>query len=297
MRVAIAILIFSAVAFAQSLVPQGASAAKELISETPNPAGFAAPVNLAPDLPPVPRGKTTVIGGAIRNVDHLRDELTLNIYGGHPMRVFFDERTKIYVNGQPAALSDLHPGERVSVETQLDGEDIFARSIHSLTQSLDGQCHGQVLAFDRAKGELLIRDGLAPQPIRVEVPAHINIAGEGQQAASPTALAPGALVAVTFRSDGNGHAIANQISVLASPGSAFVFTGVVTYLDVHDGVLALLDPLNQKRYEISFDPQSPVRSGLREGLNVTVNASFDGSRYSARTITFNKPAAAAGAPQ
>jgi hypothetical protein len=297
MRVAVLVLILSALAFAQSLVPQGASAAKELISETPNPAGFAAPVNLAPDLPPVPRGKTTVIGGAIRSVDHLRDELVLNIYGGHPIRVFFDQRTRIYRNGQPAELSDLHPGERVSVETQLDGEDIFARSIHSVSQSVDGQCHGQVLSFDAAKRELLIRDGLAPQPIRVEVPANISIVGEGQQAASPAALAPGALVAITFRSDGNGHAVANQVSMLAAPGSAFVFTGVVTYLDVHDGVLSLLDPVNQKRYEISFDPQSSVRASLHEGLNVTVNAGFDGRHYTARTITLNKPAAGAATPQ
>src|SRR5579863_5146641 len=84
----------SSAMFCQSLSPQASTAAQELISETPTP-GFASPVNLAPALPPVPTGKATVIGGSIRNVDRLRDELTLNIYGGHPMRVFFDERTQI----------------------------------------------------------------------------------------------------------------------------------------------------------------------------------------------------------
>lgn len=292
MRAAIlTVILLSGIAFSQSLSPQATTAANELISETPNPGGFAAPVNLAPALPPVPHGKATVIGGSIRNVDHLRDELTLNIYGGHPLRVFFDERTQIFRNGEKVSLDDLRPGERVSVETLLDGEDVFARSIHSLSQSLDGQAHGQVLSFDRASGELLIRDGLAPWPIKVQVPANAAITGQGEKTLSSAALMQGSLVAVTFRPDGNGRAIANQISVLATPGSAFVFSGVIDYLDVHAGVLVLVDPRDQSRYEISFDPRSPVRASLHEGTGVTVNANFDGSHYSAHTITLNQPPA------
>lgn len=284
MRIAILLILLSGMAFGQALTSQS-SATKELISEAPIPGSFAAPVNLAPDLPAMPRGKTTVIGGSIRNVDHLRDELTLNIYGGHPLKVFFDERTRIFRNGQAASLDDLRPGERVSVETLLDGDDVFARSIHSLTQSVDGQCHGQVLSFDPASRELLVRDGLAPKPIRVQVPAGTTIVGEGQQKASASSLARGALVAVTFRPDGNGRAVANQISILATPGSAFVFSGIVSFLDVHRGVMVLVDPRDQSRYEISFDPRSPVRGSLHEGVGVTVTAGFNGEQYAARQIT------------
>lgn len=284
MRIAVLMLILSGMAFSQVLSSHDAGVAQELISAAPTPGGFATPVNLAPDLPPVPRGKTTVIGGSIRQVDRLRDELTLNIYGGHPMKIFFDERTHVFQDGQAASLSDLKPGERVSVETLLDGEDVFARSIHSLSHSVDGQCHGQVLSFDAAKRELLIRDGLAPQPIKVLVPATATIVGQGQQAASPTALARGALVAVTFRSDGSGRALASKISVLASPGSNFIFSGIVSYLDVHRGVLVLLDPRDQSHYEITFDPRSPVRSSLHEGEAVTVTAGFNGEQYAAKQI-------------
>lgn len=290
MRVVLLVVILSGMAFSQALSSQGSISAKELIAATPDPSGLAAPVNLAPDLPPVPRGKATVIGGSIRTVDHLRDELTLNVYGGHPMKIYFDQRTHIFRDGQPASLGDLRPGERISVETLLDGDTIFARSIHSLTQSIDGQCHGQVLSFDAVKRELLIRDGLAPQPIKVQVPAGATIVGEGQQTASRTALSRGALVAVTFRSDGNGRAIANKIDVLATPGSAFVFNGVVSYLDVHRGVLVLADPRDQSHYEISFDPRSPIHSSLREGQGVTVTAGFNGEHYAAQQIVIHPPA-------
>lgn len=290
MRVLFLIVVLSGMAFSQTLSPQAPSIAKELISETPAPGGFASPVNFAPDLPPMPRGKATVIGGWIGKVDQLRDQLTLNVYGGHPLKIFFDERTHIFRDGQSASLKDLHPGERVSVETLLDGDDIFARSIHSLTQSIDGQCHGQVLSFDAANRELLIRDGLAPQPIKVQVPAAATIVGEGQQTASVTALASGALVTVTFRSDGGGHAIADKIAVLASPGSAFVFNGIVSYLDVHRGILVLTDPRDQSHYEITFDPRSTVRNSLREGVGVTVTAGFNGEQYAAKQIVVHSPA-------
>jgi hypothetical protein len=43
-----------------------------------------------PPLPKTPLGKTTVIGGMIRNVDPVRDQLTLGIYGGgKPIKILF----------------------------------------------------------------------------------------------------------------------------------------------------------------------------------------------------------------
>ena len=49
-----------------------------------------------PDLPPQPKGKTTLIGGRIRIVDHVRDRLILDIFGGGHITVLFDERTHMF---------------------------------------------------------------------------------------------------------------------------------------------------------------------------------------------------------
>lgn len=277
------VFILSGVAVAQNLTPTSAPAGKEAFACSP--AGASPAVNFAPDLPPSPKGKTTVIGGAIRNVDRLQDKLTLNVYGGRDMKIFFDARTEIYRDGQRVALSDLKPGERISVETLLDGEAVFARSIHMLTQSLDGECRGQVVSFNRADGVLSIRDGIAPDAIKVHIPATAVIVGQGQETASAANLGPGALVDVTFASDGDGRAVARQVSILATPGTPFVFSGVVDFLDFHSGLLVIHDPRDDKKYEISFAPEQSKRGELREGIGVSVTAAFDGSRYKAQQIT------------
>jgi hypothetical protein len=287
LEIVVLVIVLGGLAFAQALAPQpspaGEAASIENLAATPA-------VNLAPDLPPSPTGKTTVIGGAIRTVDRLQDKLTLFVYGARDMKILFDERTEVYRGGQRVSLSDLKAGERVSVETLLDGEAVFARSIHMLSQSIDGDCRGQVLSFDRDHGLLSIRDNLAPDPIRVQVSAATSIVGQDQQALSASNLLPGSLVSATFRPDGNGRAVAGQIVILASPGTNFVFTGTVDFLDLHSGLLVLLDPRDQKRYEISFNPRLPGHESLREGVGVTVTAGFDGSRYKARDIAVNAPA-------
>ena len=52
-----------------------------------------------PALPPAPRGKSTIIGGEIRRVDPVRDELTLRVFGQHPVKILFDDRTQVYLDG------------------------------------------------------------------------------------------------------------------------------------------------------------------------------------------------------
>jgi hypothetical protein len=287
MRVLVLTVVLSASALFAS---DSSSAAKNLPPETAGIPDVPAAMNLAPDIPSVPKGKATVIGGAIRNIDRLQDRLTLAVYGGKDMKIFFDQRTQVFRDGQSVALNELKPGERISVETLLDGELVFARSIHALTQSLDGECHGQVISYDRASGEMLVRDGLAPDAVKVRIPAGATIVGKGQETASAASLGPGALVAVSFVPDGNGHAVARQVSILAEPGSAFVFSGTVSYLDLHSGVMVVVDPRDQKRYEISFDPRTSVRASLREGIGVTVTAGFDGRQYSAKQIQIDPTA-------
>jgi hypothetical protein len=278
-----ALAILSSVAFAQG--PSATVAPPTSNTEQPS-ANVEAAANTLPDLPQLPRGNSTVMGGAIRKVDRVRDQLTVAVFGGRDLRVLFDERTAVYRDGVRTSLADLRDGERVSVETMLDGSAIFARSIHMLSQPLQGECQGQVVYFDRSRGELTVRDTLSPEPVKLRVSAATKIGREGQEALSSANLGAGALVNVVFEPDGSGHDVARQIAILATPGNAFVFTGRVTFLDLHSGLLVLVDPRDKRPYEVGFDPSRVSASrNLHEGDDVVVTASFDGTRYKASAIT------------
>src|SRR5271165_6578305 len=80
-------------------VAQSAQAALAPSAVTVN--GHAAPM-LA--LPPLPGGKSTVLGGSIRGVDPVRDQLVLDVYGEKPMKVLYDERTQIFRDGKRISL-------------------------------------------------------------------------------------------------------------------------------------------------------------------------------------------------
>ncbi len=282
------VAILSGVALAQSSSSVDSKAAADpndrLASKLEGPSVFL------PDVPDVPKGKSSVIGGAIRNVDGVRDQLTLNVFGARTMKILFDERTQVYRDGLKASLRDLRAGDHVSVETMLDGTTIFARSIHMLSQLPEGECQGQVLSYDPGDGELLVRDSLSPAPIKLHVSSATRISHQGRESSSAD-LSPGTLISADFQADNAGKNVARSIAVLATPGSTFVFTGSVVFLDLHAGQLALLDPRDNKRYEISFDPDRfAISRDVHEGSDVTVTANFDGTRYSARAVTVNPPA-------
>jgi len=250
----------------------------------------------ASSLPPLPKGKSTVIGGAIRGVDRVRDQFTLDVFGGRSLKVLFDERTLIYRDGVKSSQRDLRSGDHVSVETVLDGTTVFARSIHMLSESPAGDCQGQVMSYDPADRVLTVRDALSRQPIKFRLPGDLAVVRQGQAASSAEPgnadLDAGTLVSVKFQSDNKGHGVASQVSILAAPGSAFVFVGNVASLDLHSGLLVVVDPRDDKRYDIFFDSaRFPVSRDLREGTDVMVTADFDGARYVASAITVRPTAA------
>lgn len=224
-------------------------------------------------------------GGTIRSVDPVRDQLILNVYGTKPMKILFDERTQVYRDGVKAPLSDLHAQDHASVQTVLDGTKIFALSIHMLSQTPEGEVQGQVVSYDVATGLLSLTAALSGQPIALHVPAGTSVVGVGQVAvASPTAglqeLVKGTLVTVKFGSSNNGRGVARQISILATPGSSFVFTGSVVSLDLAANRLVLLDPKDDQRYSIVFDrSRFPMSRDLHVGTRLRVTATFDGSHY------------------
>lgn len=262
----------------------------------------SAPIIL-PALPPLPAGKSTVIGGSIRDVDFVRDQFTLKVFGGHSMKILFDERTHIYRDGIRTSLRDLHPEDHASIKTTLDGTSIFAINIHILSKSPEGECQGQVLNYDRKARVLTISSVLSREQIELRVPTNTPIVRIGQarqdQAASSSSDAAsagfdsldfvkGTLISAKFVSDNKGRGVVSQIAILATPGSAFVFSGNVISIDLHSELLVLVDPRDDKTYQIFFDPSLfPVSRDIHEGAHVTVTTKFDGVRYVARAITAN----------
>src|ERR1700676_2447635 len=85
------------------------------------------------DVPPLPRGKSTILGGQIRDVDQVRDQFVLHVYGEKPMKILYDGRTQLFRDGNKISLLDLKPVEHASVQTTLDGSKIFALSVHILS--------------------------------------------------------------------------------------------------------------------------------------------------------------------
>jgi hypothetical protein len=244
-----------------------------------------------PALPPVPKGATTILGGAIRNLDAVRDQFSLDIYGQRPMKILFDERTQVFRDGVKVPLRDLRPENHASVQTILDGSNVFAVSIHILSQSPEGEYQGRVLSYDPRTGELDVSAAPLLEPVKLLVPANASIVRQGQsaftsQSAGRNDLVAGTLVAVTFRAGQNGRGAASHITVLAVPGSSFQFAGTISYLDLSVGLLNLVDPRDGKSYEIHFAPaRVPASGNVHLGESVTVNAIYDGSRYRAAEIT------------
>lgn len=283
MRHLLMVTILGGLAFAQQPATVQPNPTHEVAAQVAS--NMEAPAVFLPDLPGMPHGKSTVIGGSIRNVDGVRDQLTLNIFGGRSMKVLYDARTQVYRDGQKVALRDLRTGEHVSVETMLDGTTVFARSIHMLSKMPEGESQGQVVSYDRSTGELEVRDSLSPEPIKLHIAPSTQIVRQGQESTSGDLVA-GTLISIQFQADNDGKNVASKIAVLATPGSAFVFTGRVVFLDLHTGILALVDPRDDKRYEVSFDPgHFPINRDVHEGSLVTVTANFDGVRYAASALT------------
>jgi len=239
------------------------------------------------DLLPQPRGQTTLVGGTVRLLDPVRDQVTVRVFGGRDMVVLFDDRTRFFRDGVAAAPGDLQIGARVYLDTAMAGSGIFARSVRILTQSANGQSNGQLQSYDVASGELVLRDVLAPEPANFRLAPGATVLRDGKPA-SPSELRPGSLVSLKFSPSVKGPGVVREISILAGPGGTFVFAGRVSHLDLHIGLLVLVDPRDSKSYDIHFDPaMSGIEDRLYEGGDVTVTTTFDGANYTANSIVIN----------
>jgi Domain of unknown function (DUF5666) len=247
------------------------------------------PASLLPDLPTLPPSKASLIGGTIQRLDRVRDQITVQVFGGGKMKIAFDTRTRFYRDGADATASDLGQGERIYVDTILDGSTVFARSIRLKTANSAGESQGTVTSYRADRGELEIRDSLSPRSLKMRITAQTRII-HGDHSVPASELAPGTLVAVKFGPRRDGTDVAQELSVLAVPGSSFTFAGRITSLDLRLGLLVLASSTDHKTYEIHFDPSVVGwNDNLHEAADVTVVTQFDGTQYVARTLTVNSP--------
>jgi hypothetical protein len=108
---------------------------------------------------------------------------------------------------------------------------------------------------------------------------------QGVRVASPSELASGTLVSFTFVPGPEGP-IVNELSILASPGTVYTFSGQVADLNLQKGLLVLEDSSSHKTYDLFFDPDGRhATEGLNIGANVTARTQFDGKQYRVRDLT------------
>lgn len=242
------------------------------------------------DVPPLPRGKVSFVGGNVAKVDTIRNHMTVEPFGTHTkMKIAFDERTHIYRDGVETTQAAIHKGDRVYVDTMLDGPRVFARNVRVVTQVTPADASGQVTAFDSRSGMMTVQDQLSGQQVTFAVTPQTSVKNQDNKPASTSALQPGTLVSVRFSPTQGKRGEAREVAVLAVPGTAFTFVGKVVHLDLRSGLLAVDNQSDDKTYDISFDPAtSQVKNDLRLGAQVVVVATFTGNGYKASSININQ---------
>jgi hypothetical protein len=297
LKVVVGCAIFTASGFAQSSSDPGAAMVSpptgsiqpaNIEPGNPSPdekleesAIIADPSSLIPDLPPVPRKDATLVGGTLEKLDRVRDQVTVRVFGGGQMSVLFDPRTHVYRGQKEVTITDLKQGERVYVDTILDGNKVFARNIRLRPEAAAGQSQGTVLKYK--SDEVILRDGLSPSAVKIRISPSTKFLRDGRTVSASTVV-PGSLISVDFDSRGKGNDVARQISILALPGTRYTFVGQVVHLDLRTGLLVLNSSIDHKTYEIHLSPQSTPDDNLQAGANVTITANFENSQYVARSV-------------
>jgi len=241
------------------------------------------------DPPPLPHGKVSLLGGTITKLDMVRDRMTVKAFAGHNVPLTFDTRTKFFLNEVPVSQREVKPGQRIYVDTMLNGDKVFAKSIWIQTEAATGNGRGQVLGFDSGENVLTVRDEVSSQPMKFRVTPE-TVLRSGKDTRPVTAIKPGSLVTLTFGPQQGKYGTVKEISLTAEPGQEFSFFGTITFIDLSRRMIAIANRNDQKTYDISLGPvPSGVVRTLHEGSQVGVSAVFDGKQYVARELA---PAAA-----
>ena len=269
----------SAQAPASAQAPPNASVANE--PTPPSPAAQRENYDPLLDLPPLPHGSVTLIGGTVVSVDEIMNRMVVQPFGGkQKMNVTLDSRTHIYENGKSLTQKDVKQGERIYLDSMLNGTKVFAKTIWIQTSMESGVGQGQIVDFDSRHQMLTVRDELSSQPLKMHL-SSATVIKKGDQPGSAGDLVENALVSLTF----GPQRELQQITVLATPGTTFTFAGRVTYLDMSRKLIAIDNRSDRKKYDVYVNaiPENVLRQ-VREGWDVSVSAVFDGNRYDARSV-------------
>ncbi len=245
----------------------------------------ATPPNSLLDLPPLPSdSRVSLLGGTIANVSHVENRLQVRAFGGKQHKVGFDVRTHFYLDGKPAKSRDLKPGERVYVDTMLDGDHVFAKTIWIRTQAASGEGRGQILSYDASRGLLQVRDELTSQPVTLRVRPS-TVVHVGDKTGTTADLKTGSIISLVFGPEGSRGGDVRQVSILAQPGSQFTFVGAITYVDMSRNMIAINNRSDDRSYELYLEnlPSGSFRN-LRQGSVASIQAVFDGQHYVARSL-------------
>jgi len=176
---------------------------------------------------------------------------------------------------------------------------VFAKNVHVETGTSPADASGQIVSYNWKTGDMAVRDQLAGSTVRFRVSPQTAIKN-GDASATTTSLRPGALVAVKFSRRSRSVGTAEEVSIIAEPGTSFTYFGRVTHLDLRSRLLAIENQADGKTYEVHLDPSVKVPDDLLVGSQVTVVATFEGQDYRAQSVEVNAgpdQASAGGAPE
>lgn len=248
---------------------------------TPSPAARRENRDPLLDLPELPNNKVTLIGGTVKSLDEVMNKMVVVPFGSkQKMLVAFDTRTDFFEDGKPISYKTIREGQRVYLDTMLNGSTVFAKKIWIQSTADSGIGRGQVVDYDPGRKMLTVRDELSNQPIKMQLTSS-TVMKKGEANAAPSDLVPGTLVSMSF----GPQRELREVTLLATPGTTFVFAGRITYLDMSRKLIAIDNKTDNNRYDVSVDAiATSVLRQLHEGSEVNVSAVFDGSGYAARSI-------------
>jgi len=258
------------------------------VTRTLGGGGLVDPNDVADLLAPKPLepSKLSLIGGTVKSIDQIRDNMTVRIYDAGTMKVKFDQRTHFYRDSKETTQLTVKKGDRVYLDTQLFEGNVFAKNVHVESGSRSADASGQIESFNPKTGEMVVQDQLAGSSVTFRVDSQTTIK-QGDAKTTAGALRTGSLIAVKFSPRSRSTGTAEEVSIIAAPGTSFTYFGRVTHLDLHAGLLAIENQADGKVYDIHFDSSTRIPENLTVGSHVTTVAMFRGRDYVAQSIEVN----------
>ena len=270
-----ALILSTAVARAQSAQPAASTPSSSSISEAQS--GSAADIFPGANLD----GRVSLLRGTLKRMDPVRNQLVLHTFGGGDLHIWFDPRTKLVAESGNSRWSALTVGQILSIDAVSHQGKLFARSVRT-EQATSSEMSGQIVSYDATRSRLTLRDRMSPQQFSLKV-LPSTVVTNGTQPSSMQGLQQGMLVHVWFTASDRS---ASHIEILAQPGNTYVFQGRVIALDLRSRMLSLSNDTDQSVRELSFAGLDDRNvSSLKEGIQVNIQARFDGDHYNILSVT------------